>query len=285
MATESTESTDIISEYSVCFRVLRCASVAIDQRQGLTQVPFRHDWVFPEWPALARVRAVSTTRASGSSRPPYDSLNLATHVGDDAAAVAANRRHLATALRLPGVPAWLHQVHGTRVVDAAGVTAPVAADAACARGPGLICAVLTADCLPVLLCDRGGRSVAAAHAGWRGLAAGVIEQAVATVAAPAAEVMAWLGPAISAPAYVVGEDVRTAFVSRNAAAEKAFRPAAGGGWHADLYELARQRLRCLGITEIHGGDCCTFRDPARFYSYRRDGVTGRMASLIWLEDV
>jgi hypothetical protein len=183
------------------------------------------------------------------------------------------------------MPAWLQQVHGVQVVNASGVTAQVAADAAYALDPGVVCAVLTADCLPVLLCDRGGRAVAAAHAGWRGLAAGVIEQTIAAMPAPGAELMAWLGPAISANAYVVGEEVRDTFLSHDPAAVTAFRPAADGGWHADLYLLARQRLQSQGITEVHGGGFCTWEDPVRFYSYRRDGVTGRMASLIWLQDI
>ncbi len=243
------------------------------------------EWIIPRWPAPSRVRAVSTTRHGGMSRPPYAALNLAEHVGDDAAAVAANRGYLGQAMRLPSMPSWLQQVHGTQVVDAAGVTPPVVADAAYALEPGVICAVLTADCLPVLLCDRGGRAVAAAHAGWRGLAAGVIEQTIAALPVPGDELMAWLGPAISAEAYVVGEEVRETFVTHDPAAETAFRPAAGGGWHADLYRLARQRLQSHGVIAVHGGEFCTYQDPVRFYSYRRDGVTGRMATLIWLQDI
>jgi YfiH family protein len=243
------------------------------------------EWIIPQWPAPQRVRAVSTTRHGGVSRPPYDSLNLAEHVGDDAGAVAANRGFLEQAMRLPAMPSWLQQVHGTQVVDAAGLRAPVAADAAYALEPGVVCAVLTADCLPVLLCDRGGRAVAAAHAGWRGLAAGVIERTIAAMAVPESELVAWLGPAISADAYVVGEEVRETFITHDPAAEMAFWPAAGGGWHTDLYRLARQRLRSHGVIAVHGGEFCTCQDPVRFYSYRRDGVTGRMASLIWLQDI
>jgi YfiH family protein len=243
------------------------------------------EWIIPRWPAPERVRAVSTTRHGGTSRPPYDTLNLAEHVGDDDATVAANRDYLVQAMSLPAMPAWLQQVHGMQVVNAAGVTTPVAADAAYALEPGVVCAVLTADCLPVLLCDRGGRAVAAAHAGWRGLAAGVIEQTIATLPAPGDELIAWLGPAISAEAYVVDEEVREAFVNHDPAAVTAFRPAARGGWHADLYQLARQRLHSQDVTSVHGGGFCTWNDPGRFYSYRRDGVTGRMASLIWLQDI
>jgi YfiH family protein len=243
------------------------------------------EWIIPGWPAPERVRAVSTTRHGGTSRPPYDALNLAEHVGDEAGAVAANREQLRLAMQLPAMPAWLQQVHGVRVVNAHGVTAPVAADAAYTLEPGVVCAVLTADCLPVLLCDCGGRAVAAMHAGWRGLAAGVIEQTVAVMPVMGDELMAWLGPAISAEAYVVGEEVRDTFVNHDPAAATAFRPAGDGGWHADLYRLARQRLNSQGVTEVHGGGFCTWQDSARFYSYRRDGVTGRMASLIWLQEM
>jgi hypothetical protein len=242
------------------------------------------EWIIPRWPAPERVRAVSTTRHGGTSRPPYDTLNLAEHVGDEVMAVAANRDELRRVMQLPAVPAWLQQVHGVQVVNAAGVTAPPAADASYALEPGVVCAVLTADCLPVLLCDRGGCAVAAAHAGWRGLAAGVIEQTIAIMPVPGGELMAWLGPAISAEAYVVGEEVRDTFVDHDPAAEAAFRPATDGGWHADLYRLARQRLWSQGVTAISGGELCTWQDPVRFYSFRRDGVTGRMASLIWLQD-
>jgi YfiH family protein len=245
----------------------------------------RREWIIPRWPAPERVRAVSTTRHGGVSRPPYATLNLAEHVGDDAKAVAVNRGYLERAMMLPAMPSWLQQVHGRQVVDAAKVRRPVAADAAYALEPGVVCAVLTADCLPVLLCDRGGRAVAAAHAGWRGLAAGVIEQTIAAMPVPGGELMAWLGPAISAEAYVVGEEVRKTFVTHDPTAETAFRPAAGGCWHADLYRLARQRLRSHGVTAVHGGGFCTYQDAVRFYSFRRDGVTGRMASLIWLQDI
>jgi YfiH family protein len=250
-----------------------------------TGVTMSSEWIIPRWPAPERVRAVSTTRHGGTSRPPYDTLNLADHVGDNAAAVAANRGYLVQAMSLPAMPAWLQQVHGVQVVDAAGVTAPAVADAAYALEPGVVCAVLTADCLPVLLCDCGGRAVAAAHAGWRGLAGGVIEQTIAAMPVAGDELMAWLGPAISAEAYVVGDEVRETFMNHDPGAETAFRPAAAGGWHADLYRLARQRLQGQGVTEVHGGGYCTRQDPGRFYSYRRDGVTGRMASLIWLQDV
>ncbi len=241
-------------------------------------------WIIPDWPAPERVRAVTTTRRGGVSQDPWTSMNPADHVGDDLDAVQANRARLEDGLQLPASPLWLQQVHGTRVVDAAGTSGPVEADGAFAGRTGVVCAVLTADCLPVLLCDPNGTRVAAAHAGWRGLAAGVVEQAVAALQVPGPELLAWLGPAIGAEAYVVGDEVRTAFMKHDPGARDAFRPAASGGWHADLYRLARQRLAACGVKAVHGGGFCTFTDDRRFYSYRRDGVTGRMASLIWIED-
>jgi YfiH family protein len=242
-------------------------------------------FIRPNWPAPAHVRACTTTRAGGVSVAGYASLNLADHVGDDPVHVAQNRARLAAALLLPSSPVWLRQVHGVRVVDAGRCGASAEADAAFTLEAGLVCGVLTADCLPLLLCDRRGTRVAAAHAGWRGLAAGVIEAAVASLDVPSAELLAWLGPAISAPAYVVGDEVRAAFVTHAAMAAEAFEPAPGGGWQADLYLLARQRLAVLGVKAVYGGERCTFREAAHFYSYRRDGAgSGRMASLIWLQD-
>ena len=241
-------------------------------------------WLTPGWPAPLRVRAVTTTRTGGVSTGPWATMNPADHVGDVAAAVAANRQRLASQLALPAAPRWLTQVHGTRVVEAGDTEAGVEADAVVSRAPGEICAVLTADCLPVLFCDRAGREVAAAHAGWRGLAAGVLEQTVTRMQAPGRELLAWLGPAIGAGAYVVGEEVRAAFIDHEVQAATAFRPAADGGWHADLYALARQRLHNCGVTAVYGGTLCTYSDRERFFSYRRDGVTGRMASLVWLDN-
>jgi YfiH family protein len=241
-------------------------------------------WVLPDWPAPPRVRAVTTTRAGGVSTGPWVSMNPADHVGDAGSAVAVNRQRLVTRLALPLAPCWLTQVHGTRVVESTGALESIEADAVVARAPGSVCTVLTADCLPVLFCDQAGREVAAAHAGWRGLAAGVLEQTVARMQAPGEELLAWLGPAISADAYVVGEEVRSAFIGRDAPAAEAFRPAAGGGWHADLYALARQRLGSCGVTAVYGGNFCSYRDREHFFSYRRDGITGRMASLVWLQE-
>jgi YfiH family protein len=240
------------------------------------------DWIIPDWPALPTVRAVSTTRAGGVSRGPYRSMNPADHVDDAPAAVAANRDRLAEVLRLPAAPAWLRQVHGTRVVDAAGVNMPAEADASWTDRTGVVCVVLTADCLPVLLSDRRGRCVAAVHAGWRGLAAGVIEAAVGALPVDSSDLLAWLGPAIGPHAFSVGEEVRDTFMAHDPQAGTAFTAGADGGLQADLYRLARQRLTAAGVTDVYGGHWCTYSDPERFFSYRRDGVSGRMASLIWL---
>ena len=238
--------------------------------------------IFPGWPAPARVQAVSTTRRGGVSPPPYDSLNLAGHVGDDPACVAENRQRLAAAIGLSADPAWLHQVHGAAVVAAETVDAPVAADAAWTRKSGRACVVMTADCLPVLLCDRAGTVVAAAHAGWRGLAGGVIAATVAAMPVPSAGLLAWLGPAIGLEAFEVGDEVRAAFLALDAGNAACFRPSPAGRWLADIYALARRQLRGLGVAAVYGGEFCTFNDSARFFSYRREGKTGRMATLIGL---
>lgn len=239
-------------------------------------------WIRPDWPAPAQVRALSTTRSGGVSLPPYNSLNLGVHVGDQPADVAANRAVLRDVL--PGEPCWLNQVHGTRVVDAAHPDGVPDADAVVSRSAGAVCVVMTADCLPVLLCDHAGSVVGAAHAGWRGLQGGVIEATVAAMQVPPSEVIAWLGPAIGPAAFEVGDEVRAAFVADAAAAALAFQPSATPGkWLADIYLLARQRLQVLGVNSVSGGDLCTVTDRQRFFSYRRDGVTGRMASLIWLD--
>jgi len=239
------------------------------------------DWIVPDWPAPERVRALITTRSGGASRGIYADFNLGERVGDDARAVTKNRE----ALRglLPSEPVWLRQVHGTRVVEAVPGSLGEEADAAVARAPGRVCAVLTADCLPVLLADEGGTVVGIAHAGWRGLAAGVIENVVRAMGVAPESLIAYLGPAIGAAAYEVGTDVFDAFVLANSDAAGAFLPHESGKFLADLNLLARQRLMRLGVGSIHGGNLCTYSDPERFYSYRRDGVTGRMASLVWME--
>lgn len=240
------------------------------------------DWIRPDWPAPARVRALSTTRCGGVGGQPYDSLNLGTHVGDLPASVAANRAILRGVL--PGEPYWLNQVHGTRVVDAACPDGVPDADASVSRRPGAVCVVMTADCLPVLLCDRAGSVVGAAHAGWRGLQGGVVEATVAAMQVPPSDIIAWLGPAIGPTAFEVGDEVRAAFVDAEPGAAAAFRPGVQSGkWLADIYLLARLRLQSLGVSGVFGGDLCTVTDRQRFFSYRRDGVTGRMASLVWLD--
>ncbi|SDT29553.1 peptidoglycan editing factor PgeF [Pseudomonas oryzae] len=239
------------------------------------------DLLIPDWPAPANVRAGVTTRAGGVSRPPFDSLNLGDHVGDDPAAVAENRRRLQQLLGCR--PAWLSQVHGVAVVEAD--PAQVAeADASWSATPGVTCTVMTADCLPVLFCDRAGTRVAAAHAGWRGLAAGVLEATVAALGCPAGEVLVWLGPAIGPQAFEVGAEVRAAFVAQHAEAAVAFVPSVNPGrFMADLYRLARIRLAAVGVTAVYGGGLCTYGDAERFYSFRREPRTGRLASLVWLE--
>ena len=239
--------------------------------------------LLPEWPAPAAVRACATTRAGGVSEGPYAALNLGAHVGDEPRHVAENRRRLRAALHLPDEPLWLRQVHGTAVVEAVASRAGCEADASYTRQRGAVCAVLTADCLPLLLCDAQGTVVAAVHAGWRGLLAGVIENAVLAMQCPGARLMAWLGPAIGPESFEVGEEVRAAFVAQDAGAAAAFRPSPAGRWLADLYQLARRRLARVHVSAVYGGHWCTLRDATRFYSYRRDGVSGRMASLIWLD--
>jgi YfiH family protein len=243
--------------------------------------------LIPDWPAPACVRAVISTRSGGVSRPPFHSLNLGEHVGDDPAAVAENRRRLAAAARLPAAPVWLNQVHGTRVLDCArpGESPGESreADASITGQPGQVCVVMTADCLPLLLCNRAGSRVAAVHAGWRGLADGVIEAALAGFDDPVEQLLAWLGPAIGPDAFEVGPEVRERFLQDDPQADGAFRPGRPGHWLADIYRLARLRLRRAGVGFIGGGDYCTVTDDRRFYSYRRDGMTGRMASLIWIE--
>lgn len=242
------------------------------------------DWIRPEWPAPACVRAVSTTRGGGVSRGVYASLNLGQHVGDDMAAVIENRRRLVSAFRLLHEPRWLKQVHGVAVAQLAGRAPDAPADAAVTGIAGEACAIMTADCLPVLFCDQAGTRVAAAHAGWRGLSAGVLEATVAAMGSAPGEVMTWLGPAIGPRAYEVGEELRQAFVAQDAEAAAAFTPGrAPGKWWCDLYELARQRLKIIGVKQVYGGGACTYTEKDRFFSFRRDGECGRMATLIWMD--
>lgn len=241
---------------------------------------FAPDWIVPDWEAPDAVAAVVTTRAGGASRGPYATFNLGTRVGDDPAAVERNRERLRGCL--PADPLWLHQVHGSEVVAAESAGAMQQADGVVAHARHLVCAVLTADCLPVVLARRDGRGVGLAHAGWRGLAAGVIEATVGRMGAHGDALVAWLGPAIGPDAYEVGEDVRTAFLARDDAAATAFAPRGGGKYLCDLYALARMRLRAAGVTRISGGGFCTFRETDRFFSYRRERITGRFATLVWV---
>lgn len=242
------------------------------------------DWIVPDWPAPANVKALVTTRAGGVSTGPCAGFNLGLRCGDDPAAVMANRAQLRRLL--PQEPRWLKQTHGANVIDADTAVETPEADASIARRPGTVCAVMIADCLPVLLCDRDGSLVAAAHAGWRGLAGGVIENTVHEMgragAAPG-ELLAYLGPAIGPGAFEVGADVYDAFRARDPLAAQAFRSHRPGKWLADLWMLARQALQRAGVSHVHGGGLCTFSDPRRFFSYRRDRAAGRMAALIWRE--
>lgn len=238
------------------------------------------DWIVPDWPAPQHVRACVTTRNGGASQAPFDSFNLGDHVDDDPAAVAANRQRLRQLLGCE--PAWMSQVHSSCVVEADPNACPVA-DASWTTAPGVASAVLTADCLPVLFCTLSGSHVAAAHAGWRGLAGGVLEATVAAMGDSGAQLMAWLGPAIGPDAFEVGAEVREAFVSQHTIAAEAFIPSRNAGrYMADIYQLARIRLAACGVTRVFGGGFCTVTDP-RFYSYRRAARTGRFASLVWID--
>jgi YfiH family protein len=279
--------------------------------------------ITPEWPAPPGVRAAFTLRTGGVSAAPYDSLNMGAAIGDAPEAVAENRRLVREALGLPCEPVWLEQVHGTHVValgggawagggdtagsggasaggrdaavgnggahaarDRAGAVAAVAVpkgDASVAWGPGRVCAIRVADCMPVLFAARDGGVVGAAHAGWRGLAGGVLEATVARMGVPASQLIAWMGPAIGQANFEVGEDVRLAFTGVDPEAASAFVPNARGRWQCDLYALARRRLAAMGVSGVYGGGWCTFADSERFFSYRRSSQCGRMAALIWMD--
>jgi len=243
------------------------------------------DLIIPVWPAPANVRAIQTTRAGGVSVAPYDTLNLGMHVEDNPLNVARNRQLLNA--YVPAEPVWLNQVHGVTVIDAGVASCVPDADAAFSKSRAAVCAVMTADCLPLLFCNREGTVVAATHAGWRGLCDGVIEATIEAMQVPPDSLMAWLGPAIGPQAFEVGEDVRQEFITQQSEARDAFVPAGGDKWLGNIYSLAQLRLGRKGVTEIYGGgidqDFCTYTDASRFFSFRRDGKTGRMASLIWLE--
>ncbi len=267
--------------------------------------------IAPEWRAPARVRAAFTLRTGGVSLSPYDLLNLGAHVGDAAAAVAENRRRVREGLGLPAEPGWLQQVHGVEVADLDGATAfateprvpvgagapggvavesataptfkPPRADASITRLPGRVCVIQVADCMPVLFAARDGSAVGAAHAGWRGLAGGVLEETVRALGVAPQQLIAWMGPTIGQGHFEVGDDVRSAFVSRDPGAAAAFETNARGRWQCDLYALAQRRLAAIGVQDVSGGGWCTYADATRFFSFRRDGQCGRMAALIWME--
>lgn len=241
-------------------------------------------WIVPDWPAPANVRAFATTRDGGVSEGAYGTMNLGMSSGDDPARVARNREILSS--HLPEMPQWLRQQHGThveRLLAQRHEHAPIA-DGTFTTRPGRVCGVLTADCLPLLLCDRAGTQVAAVHAGWRGLAAGIVEQAVATFADPA-QVLAWMGPAIGPQAFEVGPEVREAFLAGDPGADAAFVPHGPGKHLADLYALARRRLAASGVPQAWGGGFCTLREATRFFSYRREKASGRLGTFAWLDPV
>lgn len=241
--------------------------------------------LYPDWPAPPNVRALVTTRRMpGNSQPPFDAFNLGLNSGEEGGIVQANRVLLERAFELPSRPRWLQQVHGTRSLRLTSevIDGEAQADAAFTTQPGVVLAILTADCLPVVLCAGDGSEIAAVHAGWRGLSGGVIESCVGRLGTPTQNLIVWLGPAIGSASYEVGEEVRAAFVAPDALAQAAFVATRPGHWRCDLYALARQRLHALGVTRIHGGAFDTFADD-RFYSYRRDAAnSGRFASLIWM---
>lgn len=249
------------------------------------------DLLLPNWPAPPGVRAAFTLRSGGVSRPPCDTFNVAAHVGDDPRAVAENRAALRARLELPAEPAWLEQVHGHNVVDLDQQTSldlqtprdsPARADAAVTRAAGRVCVIQVADCMPVLFAAKDGSAIGAAHAGWRGLAAGVLEATVRAMNTPPGKLLAWLGPAIGQANFEVGEEVRAAFLASDPGASATFERNGRGRWQCDLSGLARRKLAALGVISVHGGGWCTSADPGRFFSYRRDGRCGRMAALVWI---
>lgn len=240
-------------------------------------------FITPDWSAPHGIHALTTTRDGGISQAPFDSLNLGDHVGDSPDDVAANRALLVQLAGLPQPPCYLNQTHSTRVIDLPYVGEDLNADAVYTNQPNQVCLVMTADCLPVLFCSKDGQEVAAAHAGWRGLCSGILENTVSRFACPVGDIQVWLGPAIGAAAFQVGEEVCEQFCAFDPNAAQAFAqdPTASGKFLADIYHIASQRLNLLGIRHISGGNHCTYRDKEHFFSYRRDGQTGRMASLIW----
>ncbi|WP_020168162.1 MULTISPECIES: peptidoglycan editing factor PgeF [Methylotenera] len=248
----------------------------------------KSDFIIPDWPAPANVHTLQTTRHGGISLAPYNNLNLGSHVQDDPLHVAHNRQLLSQFV--PSEPVWMNQTHGINVVDAANTDCVPASDASFTTRHNTVCVVMTADCLPILLCDKAGTAVSSVHAGWRSLCDGVIEETVRKIPVDSNQLMAWLGPAIGPQAFEVGSEVRAQFIAKDAQAEFAFKPLInnenGEKWLADIYKLANQRLNRAGVNQVYGGGqqeaYCTFTDEQRFFSFRRDNQTGRMATLIWL---
>lgn len=239
-------------------------------------------FIYPDWPAPTQIKALSTTRQGGHSLPPYDGFNLGIHVNDATDIVNKNRAELVKLARLPQPSYWLDQAHGTHVINSTTWHEDITADAMFSTTKHHVCTVMTADCLPILLCNRQGNTVAAIHAGWRGLAAGIVEKSIATFSCGIDDIMAWFGPAIGPTQFEVGSDVYHAFVQHTPQHHQAFEQTSATHYLANIYLLAKQRLNALGVHQIFGGDFCTASDPQRFFSYRRDGVTGRMASMIWV---
>jgi YfiH family protein len=250
-------------------------------------------WLVPNWPAPANIHAATTLRTGGVSQGSYSSLNPACHVGDDADRVRQNRQIIREMLDLPAEPVWLNQIHSNRAVKAVKTASLQQADASYADESGVVCAVMTADCLPLLLCATDGSQVAAIHAGWRGLLSGIISNTVMAMQIPPSppftkggiggDLLVWLGPAIGPDCFEVGAEVRDAFLEKSAAFISAFKKQSNGKWLADIYQLARVDLAALSIVKVYGGTNCTVTEYERFYSYRRDTQTGRMATLIWRE--
>ncbi|OUR65475.1 multi-copper polyphenol oxidoreductase [Methylophaga sp. 42_25_T18] len=240
------------------------------------------DLIIPNWPAPNNIKAISTTRHGGYSSPPFGKLNLGSHVGDDQLIVSQNRQQLIQLANLPESPLWLQQVHGSHMINSADWQADIEADAMFSQHANHICTVMTADCLPLLLCNQQGDTVAAVHVGWRGLAAGIIDKALKAFSCEASDIMAWLGPAIGPAQFEVGKEVYDMFVGKSPNAADAFIATKSQHYLADIYSLARQYLQKQGVQNIFGGEFCTVSDEERFFSYRRDGITGRMASMIWI---
>lgn len=240
-------------------------------------------FIYPDWPAPPNIKALSTTRIGGHSLAPYDEFNLGAHVGDDTDAVQKNRKQLIVSQQLPASPYWLNQTHSTHVINSTEWQQDIEADAMISTIHNHICTIMTADCLPILLCNTQGDIIAALHAGWRGLAAGILENTINKFGDEPKNLMVWLGPAIGPTQFEVGEDVYKVFTTHSPQAQNAFQQTDASHYLANIYCLAKQRLNALGVKQIFGGDFCTVTEQQRFFSYRRDGITGRMASMIWIE--